>query len=53
MFIDKNLKIINIVSSQDTMREINLKIPENTSFIKVSDNYLPITIKNGLNVLLK
>lgn len=53
VFFDKNLKIINIVSLQDTMREINLKIPENTSFIKVSDNYLPITIKNGLNVFLK
>ena len=50
VFFDKNLKIINIVSSQDSMREINLKIPENTSFIKVSDTRSNVRLDKYLKV---
>ncbi|EEO25395.1 hypothetical protein BCM35_01195 [Helicobacter winghamensis] len=53
VFYDESLNILEIVSSQKLMRQIQKEIPKNTKFIKITDTYLPITIKNGLDVVLQ
>lgn len=53
IFYDKELNVLEIINSSTLMRQIQKKIPRNTKFIKITDTYLPITIKNGLDVVLQ
>ncbi len=53
VFYDEELNILEILSSSKLLRQIQKTIPKNTKFIKITDAYLPITIKNGLNVKLQ
>ncbi|MDA3966769.1 MULTISPECIES: hypothetical protein [Helicobacter] len=53
VFYDKDLRILEIFTSQKQTRAIDIDIPKDTKFIKISDTYLPIIIKNGLSVVLE
>lgn len=53
IFFDKNLNILEISSSQKTLQTIQKEIPKGAVFVKITDTYLPITTKNGLDVMLK
>ncbi|MCI5968225.1 hypothetical protein [Helicobacter sp.] len=53
VFYDKEFNVLEIISSAKLMRGIQTTLPKNTKFIKVTDSYLPITIKNGLEVVLQ
>ena len=53
VFYDGMLNILEIASSQQSVRVVQKTIPHNTRFIKITDTYLPITIKNGLDVVLQ
>ncbi|TLD84096.1 hypothetical protein LS70_003475 [Helicobacter sp. MIT 11-5569] len=53
VFYDRELNVLEIVGSQKLMRTIKKEIPKNTRFVKITDTYLPITIKNGLDVVLQ
>ena len=53
VFFDAQLNVIEIVSSEKLMREIQKEIPKGAKFVKIVDNYLPITTKNGLEVVMQ
>lgn len=53
IFFDKNLNILEITSSQKSSQIIQKEIPKGAMFAKITDTYLPITTKNGLDVTLK
>ncbi len=53
IFFDKNLNILEIISSQKSSQTIQKEIPKGAMFVKITDTYLPITTKNGLDVMLK
>lgn len=53
VFYDAELNILEIIVSSKLLRTLQKKIPKNTKFIKITDTYLPITIKNGLEVQLQ
>ncbi|WP_026944168.1 hypothetical protein [Helicobacter rodentium] len=53
IFFDKNLNILEIISSQKTLQIIQKEIPKGAIFVKITDTFLPITIKNGLDITLK
>ncbi|WP_290881120.1 hypothetical protein [Helicobacter sp.] len=53
IFFDKNLNILEITSSQKSSQTIQKEIPKGAMFVKITDTYLPITTKNGLDVMLK
>lgn len=53
IFFDKNLNILEITSSQKSSQAIQKEIPKGAMFVKITDTYLPITTKNGLDVMLK
>ncbi|WP_104721414.1 hypothetical protein [Helicobacter mesocricetorum] len=53
VFFDSSLRVLEIFSQEvKAVQEIKIKIPKDTAFIKISDIYLPLTIKNGLVVEL-
>ncbi|MDE5602326.1 MAG: hypothetical protein K2I71_00160, partial [Helicobacter sp.] len=54
VFFDSHLRILEISSQEvKAVQAIKIKIPKGTVFIKISDIYLPLTIKNGLIVELR
>ncbi|WP_297811597.1 hypothetical protein [uncultured Helicobacter sp.] len=53
IFFDKNLNILEITSSQKTLQIIQKEIPKGAMFVKITDTFLSITTKNGLDVTLK
>lgn len=53
VFYDGELNILEIVVSPKLVRTLQKEIPQHTKFIKITDAYLPITIKNGLEVKLQ
>ncbi|TLD86591.1 hypothetical protein LS69_006030 [Helicobacter sp. MIT 05-5294] len=53
IFFDKNLNILEISSSQKALQMIQKGIPKGAEFVKITDTYLPITTKNGLDITLK
>ena len=53
VFYNKDLKVLEIFTSQKQIKSTTIDIPRDTKFIKISDTYLPIVIKNGLSVVLE
>lgn len=53
VFYDKHLNILKVSKRDKTYRRLNLSIPENTKYIKISDLYTLFNIKRGLSVLIK
>ena len=53
VFFDAQLNVVEITGSEKLMREIQKEIPKGAKFVKVVDNYLPITTKNGLEVVMQ
>lgn len=53
VFYDKQLKILKVVNEDKVHRNIRLKIPVGTTYIKISDLYTLINIKRGLSVIIK
>jgi len=50
VFYDKNLNILNIITSKNIKRILILKIPPNTRYIKVKDFFSRENIKRGIFV---
>ena len=48
VFYDKNLNILNIISSSDLIRKKILNIPQNCSYIKIADSFTKENIKRGI-----
>jgi len=48
VFYDKNLNILNIISTSNLIRQEILKIPQNTAYIKVADYFTKENIKRGI-----
>ncbi len=48
VFYDKNLNILNIITSEFIQRQITLNIPENCKYIKIRDNYTKENFKRGI-----
>ena len=53
IFFDKNLNILEIISNQKSSQTFQKEIPKGAMFVKITDTFLPITTKNGLDVTLK
>ena len=53
VFYDQHLNILNVVKEDKVYRNIRLKVPEGTRYIKISDLYTLINIKRGLSVVIK
>ena len=53
IFFDHSLNVLQIISHSKSTQRIVQEIPKNTRFIKITDTYLPITTKNGLDVILQ
>ncbi|MDE5591473.1 MAG: hypothetical protein K2I63_00735 [Helicobacter sp.] len=53
VFFNEKLQILDIFTQATEVRKIRVKIPKSTTFIKISDSYLPIITKNGLTVELQ
>lgn len=53
-FYDKNLNLIGLYKKDDeVVKSINIKVPENCLYVKISDIYTLNNIKNGFRVYLK
>jgi len=48
VFYDKNLNILNIITSKNIKRKLTLKIPVGCFYIKIEDNYTKENIKRGI-----
>ena len=48
VFYDKNLHILNIITSTNIKRKLVLKIPQNTKYIKIKDYFTKENIKRGI-----
>jgi len=48
VFYDKNLNILNIITSTNVKRKLILKIPQNTKYIKIKDYFTKENIKRGI-----
>ena len=48
VFYNKNLNILNIISTSNLERKIILNIPKNTKYIKISDTFTKENIKRGI-----
>lgn len=53
VFYDKHLNILKVVNEDKVHRNIKVKVPEETRYIKISDLYTLINIKRGLSVIIK
>ncbi len=53
VFYNNNLQVLKTVERNIVYKELELRIPENTKYIKVSDLYTLINIKRGLSVIIK
>ncbi|WP_104761041.1 hypothetical protein [Helicobacter cetorum] len=51
VFYDNNLKIIQVISEHNRMKEITINLLEGVRFIQVSDTKNPIVLKNGISVV--
>ncbi len=52
VFYDKNLMILNSYKSEDKSRNLSLKVPKGSKYIKIGDNYTLENIKRGLTIYL-
>jgi len=48
VFYDKNLNILNIITSTNVKRKLILNIPQNTKYIKIKDYFTKENIKRGI-----
>jgi len=48
VFYDKNLNILNIITSKNIKRKLILNIPQNTIYIKIKDYFTKENIKRGI-----
>jgi len=48
VFYDKNLNILNIITSKNIKRKLTLKIPSGCFYIKIQDNFTKENIKRGI-----
>ena len=48
VFYDKNLNILNIITSKNIKRKLMLKIPAGCFYIKIQDNFTKENIKRGI-----
>ena len=48
VFYDKNLNILNIITSKNIKRKLTLKIPKGCFYIKIQDNFTKENIKRGI-----
>jgi len=48
VFYDKNLHILNIITSTNIKRKLILTVPENTKYIKIKDYFTKENIKRGI-----
>jgi len=48
VFYDKNLNILNIITSKNIKRKLILNIPQNTTYIKIKDYFTKENIKRGI-----
>lgn len=53
VFYDEDLNILQIIKKNRMYKGLQVKIPENTKYIKVSDLFNLINIKRGLSVTVK
>ncbi|MDD3341991.1 MAG: hypothetical protein PHR87_00265 [Sulfurospirillaceae bacterium] len=53
VFFDENLHVINAIKSVESMKNLKVKVPEGTSYLKLSDTFMLENIKHGLTVLAK
>lgn len=47
-FYDRNLKIISVVAYKEGSRTLNLKIPADAVYAKITDNYTTENLKHGI-----
>ncbi|PZT48737.1 hypothetical protein B6S12_02525 [Helicobacter valdiviensis] len=53
VFFDKFMNIIEVEETKESVQKLEVTLPKEVKFIKVSDTFLPINIKNGLNVIMQ
>jgi hypothetical protein len=53
VFYDKDLNILNIIKEDKITKKYKAKIPQNTTYIKITDIYTLINIKRGLTIILR
>ncbi len=53
VFYDKHLNILEIVKKNKKHKEINIKVPYDTEYIKINDIYTLANLKRGLSVLIE
>ena len=53
VFYDSHLNILDIVKENNKHNNLQLEIPEETTYIKIEDIYTLANIKRGLSVIIK
>ena len=52
-FYSKELKVLGVVEKNRIYRGVKIKIPENTSYIKIDDSFTLLNIKRGLTIIVR
>lgn len=47
---DRNLRILDSISSQDSKTSVSVKVPQGVSFVMITDGNNPMNLRNGINV---
>lgn len=53
VFYDEHLNILDIFKKDTISKRVDLNIPKQTKYIKITDLYTLVNIKRGLNVIIK
>jgi hypothetical protein len=53
VFFDNDLKVLKTIKKNRIYKGLNVKIPENTKYIKITDKFNLINIKRGLTIIVR
>ncbi len=53
VFYDKHLTVLRVIKKDRVFKGLSMKIPETTTYIKMTDLYTLVNIKRGLSIITK
>ncbi len=53
VFFNSDLKVLNVIKKDRIYQGLNVKIPKDTKYIKITDMYNLINIKRGLTIIVR
>ncbi|CAM2781664.1 hypothetical protein [Helicobacter burdigaliensis] len=53
VFFDQSMNILEVKDTKESVQRLEITLPKEAKFVKVSDTFLPINIKNGINVIMQ